>query len=84
LGLGATITIDLNYEVKGLTFSVAVGYLMIAMIFTTVLLISDWEKLPDRTREKVAVEGDENYGSSSFSSLNIYTFGQNYLHLHRY
>ncbi len=68
LPLAATFTIALNYDLKGLTFSVVVGYLMTAMILTTILLISDWEKLSNRIREKVAVEDDES-SSSSFSRM---------------
>ncbi len=57
--LGAIFTVALNYDLKGLTFSVVVGYIMTAWILTTMLLISDWEKLSEKIREKVVAEDEE-------------------------
>jgi len=57
--LGAIFTVALNYDLKGLTFSVVVGYIMTAMIMTTMLLISDWEKLSETIREKVLAEEEK-------------------------
>jgi len=69
LPLGATFTIVLNYDLKGLTFAVIAGYVMTAMLLSTVLLMSDWEKLSERIREKVLADTvDEDSSSSDDSS----------------
>ena len=68
LPLGAIFTVVLNYDLKGLTFSVIAGYTMTAMLLSTVLLMSDWEKLSERIREKVLADDTE--GSSDDDSSN--------------
>ncbi len=70
LPLGAVFTIVLNYDLKGLTFAVIAGYVMTAMLLSTVLLMSDWEKLSDRIRDKMLanVEDDSSSDDSSSSS----------------
>ena len=57
--LGVIFTVVLNYDLNGLTFSVVVGYIATAMILTTMLLISDWEKLSETIREKMVDEDEE-------------------------
>lgn len=57
LPLGAILTIWLNYDLRGLTFAVVVGYVMRGMLLTTVILMSDWEKLSKNARE--TMEADE-------------------------
>eukprot|EP00986_Skeletonema_menzelii_P012982 scaffold7348_cov144-Skeletonema_menzelii.AAC.4 len=59
LPLGVIFTVVLNYDLKGLTFSVVVGYIMTAMILTSMLLISDWEKLSETIREKMVDKDEE-------------------------
>jgi len=72
LPLGAIFTIVLKYDLKGLTFSVIVGYIMTATLLSTVLLMSDWEKLSERIREKLGADeqasSDDDSSSSSSSS----------------
>jgi MATE family multidrug resistance protein len=75
LPLGAVFTIALNYDLKGLTFSVVVGYIICAMLMSTVLLMSDWENLSEKIRAKMLEEGieesssDDDDSSSSSSSI---------------
>lgn len=68
LPLGAIFTIVLNYDLKGLTFAVIVGYVMTAMLLSTVLLMSDWEKLSERIRGKLLAEQEEDSSSDDSSS----------------
>ncbi|KAL7428880.1 hypothetical protein ACHAXM_001442 [Skeletonema potamos] len=68
LPLGAIFTIGLNYDLKGLTFSVVVGYVMAAMLLSTVLLMSDWEKLSERIRGKLLADEEDSFDDDSSSS----------------
>ena len=58
----------LNYDLKGLTFAVIVGYVMTGMFMTTVLLMSDWEKLSKHVRATVGADESVVYESESSSS----------------
>ena len=59
LPLGAVFTVVLNFDLKGLLFSFIVGYMMCAMLMSTVLLMSDWDKLSETIRAKMLAEGAE-------------------------
>jgi len=67
----------LNIDLRGLTFSVLVGYCATITILTTILLMSDWVTISAKIREKVKAEeeeddeeedGDESNSSDSSSS----------------
>ena len=68
LPLGAILTIWLNYDLRGLTFAVVVGYIMRGMLLTTVLLMSDWEKLSEDARETLATDEPKGLMQRSSSS----------------
>ena len=66
--IGAITTMHLRINLQGLTFSVVVGYTITAMLLSTFLFMSDWEKLSNQVRERVAADGDYDDDSSSSSS----------------
>lgn len=71
--LGAITTIWLRINLQGLTFSVICGYVICGLVLTVFLLLSDWEKLAEKIRERVAngeleIESFSDDSSSSSSS----------------
>ena len=66
------MTVWLNIDLQGLTFSIGLGYVICAWIMVIVILKSDWEALSNKIRERVA-NGDLAMESSSAEGLELYS-----------
>ena len=62
--LAAVVTYELNIDLRGLTFSVIVGYAVTANLLSVVLIVSDWEKIAQKLFDLHAITGE---GDSSDS-----------------
>ena len=69
LPLAAVLTIGMNIDLQGLTFSVVIGYAVTAMILSTFLLMSDWETISTAIQERMAREEEEESVSDDDTSL---------------
>jgi hypothetical protein len=69
--LGAIMTVLLNIDLQGLTFSIVMGYVACAWIMVIVILISDWDALSKQIRERVAA-GDLDIESCSTDGSGLY------------
>lgn len=69
LPIAAAVTVGLNINLQGLTFSVVIGYTITAMILSTIILGSDWQRLSQRIIDSMEdSDSDEDSSSSSSSS----------------
>lgn len=74
--LGAIFTVWLNIDLQGLTFAVVLGYTVTAMLLSTLLLVSDWEKISKKIQDKMGaaeakvldVEADDDGDDFTLSS----------------
>ena len=57
LPIGIYLTLEMRFNLKGLTFAVVVGNSATAMCLTYVLLMSNWEKLSFKVQHKSKVDG---------------------------
>lgn len=68
LNFSSPLSFDrLNIDLRGLIFSVLVGYCATITILTTILLMSDWVTISAKIREKVKAEEEEDDDESSSS-----------------
>jgi len=65
LPIGIYLTLELRYNLKGLTFAVVVGNSVTAMCLTYVLLMSNWENLSLKAQRKSKVNGVSHSDSMS-------------------
>ena len=56
--LAAVVTYGLNIDLRGLTFSIIVGYAVTASLLSVVLIISDWETIAQKLFDLHAITGE--------------------------
>lgn len=74
--LGAVMTLWLNIDLQGLTFSIIVGDAATASLLFTVFLISDWEHLSKKVIARVAAEEQLEEDSDDSSSCSSCASGE--------
>ena len=56
--LAAVVTYGLNIDLRGLTFSIIVGYAVTASLLSVVLIFSDWETIAQKLFDLHAITGE--------------------------